>query len=85
MTLEDITPYHQGFELLVNAGTSWGLAPRGAVTLLARELAVPGQNSLRFGDRGDLAQGLLPQLLAQLSKGGALCVGEWHSSWDLVA
>ena len=65
---------NQGLQLRVYLGTAWGLALLGAVKFLGHELAVPGENGVGLDDGGDFLEGLLAQLLADLSQRLALAV-----------
>jgi hypothetical protein len=46
---------------------------------------MPGQNRIGFDDGGDFFQGLLAELLTNLSESSALGVGELYASFNLVA
>jgi hypothetical protein len=77
-------PHYQILDLLTDAGTSNRRARQG-VNRLVHELTMPSEDGVGLRNRGDLCQSLLPELLPQLGEGGALGVGEWHPSCDLVA
>jgi hypothetical protein len=46
---------------------------------------MPGENGVGFDDGGDFFQGLLAELLAELSQGLALGVGELNTPRNLLA
>ena len=46
---------------------------------------MPGENRVGFDDGGDFFQGLLAELLAELSQGLALGVGELNTPLNLLA
>ena len=76
---------HQGCQLLVDLRTAWSLPLQGAVTLLGDQGAVPGEDGVRFDDRGDFLQGFLAQLLANLGQGLALAIAQAYTTFALVA
>jgi len=76
---------YQRLHFLVDHGAPWGCALYRAVKLLRDEFAVPGENRVRFDDVSHFLQGLLPQLVADLSERLALAVTEVHASCELVA
>ena len=57
----------------------------GAVELLRNELAVPGQNGVRFDHVSHVLQGFLPQLLANHGEGLPLAITQADSTFDLRA
>src|SRR5437879_13305587 len=61
--------HDQGLQLWVNGGTPWDVALCGAITLLGYKCAVPAEDRLGLDDGGDVLQGLLSQLLANLREG----------------
>jgi hypothetical protein len=77
-------PHYHILDLLTDAGTSNRRARQG-VNRLVHELTMPGEDGVGLRNCGDLCQSPLPELLPQLGEGGALGVGEWHPSCDLVA
>ena len=55
----------------------------GAVELAGNEAAVPGEDGIGFGDKGDLLEGTTTEPLADLSESGSLGIGKAHSGWKL--
>src|SRR5438128_1985103 len=76
---------NQRFELLVDFGTAWRLPLLGAVKLVGDQFAVPGEDRVGFDDLGHFLQGLLAQLVADLSQGLALAITQPYPSLDLIA
>ena len=58
--------HDQGLQLRVDPGAARSLTLLGAIKLLGDQFAVPGEDSVRFDDRGDFRQRFLAQLLADL-------------------
>ena len=76
---------HPIFDFFVDAGTTQRVSLRGAIELLGHQLAMPSQDSVRFGRLGDFLKCLLPQFLADLGQGDAFGIAEVETSLDLVA
>jgi hypothetical protein len=53
--------------------------------LLIDELAVPGEDRVGLGNRRNLFQGLLTQLLTKLSEDATIAVTELYTTADLLA
>jgi len=51
---------------------------------LSHQLAMPGENGVRFDDGSDLFQGLPSELFTDCSKGSTLGVRELNASFNLV-
>ena len=66
-------------------GPAYTLGGLRGVSLLVSELAVPGEDRLRLGNRGDFLQGLLTQLGTKLSKFPALVVSQLYATVNLMA
>jgi len=45
--------HNQILQLLLDAGSTQGLALLGAIEFLGRQLAIPAQNGIRLGSLGD--------------------------------
>jgi hypothetical protein len=69
----------------VDFGTAWRLPLLGAVELLGDQCAVPAEHRLGLDDLGHALEGLLAQLLANLSQGFSLAITQAYATFDLVA
>jgi len=78
-------PEHKFFNLGIDSGPSRIGAMRGAVELLGDQLAMPGQDRIRFNDRGDFLERLSAELFTNLGSRHAFGVGKLNASRDLVA
>src|SRR5437667_257783 len=76
---------HHGFNLMVNSGPASPLGGLRGGRLLGSELAVPSEDRLGLGKRGDFLQGLLTQLGTKLSKFLALVVSQLYATGHLMA
>jgi hypothetical protein len=77
-------PHHEIFDLFRNARTASRLRGLGTIALPIRACAVPGKDSVGLGNRRNLCQGLLTQLLADLSECLAIALCELHATTDLL-
>ncbi len=56
-----------------------------AIKLLGDQFAVPAEDGVRFDDRGDVCQGFLAQLVADLRQGLALAITQPYTALELIA
>jgi hypothetical protein len=77
-------PHHESFDLFRNARTANRLRGLGTIALPIRACAVPSKDGIGLGNCRNLCQGLLVQLLANLSKGLAIIICELHATLDLL-
>src|SRR5215813_12061185 len=75
---------HQGLQLWVNGGTSWSLAPLGAVELLGHQCTVPAENRVGLDDRRHVLQSLLAKSVANLRQGRAFAVAQPDTPCELA-
>src|SRR6266446_9169552 len=78
-------PHHQVFDLSIDARTANRRLGLGTIALLMRKHAVPSEDGVGLGNRRHRFQGLLAQLLAQLSERFAVAVRELDATSDLRA
>jgi hypothetical protein len=78
-------PHHEVFDLFVNARTADRLMNLGTITLLVRERAVPGEDSIGLGNRRDLLECFPTQLLTKLIQGATVAITQRHATRDLLA
>ena len=76
---------NQGFEVLINLGSSSRLALPRAITFLGDQCAVPAENRIGFDESGNLLQGLLAQRLTDVSQCLAFAITQPEASLDLVS
>jgi len=76
---------HHGFNLVVNSGPAYPLGGLRGGRLLVSERAVPSEDRIGLGNRGDFLQGLLPQLGTKLSKFLAFVVSQLYATGHLMA
>jgi hypothetical protein len=77
-------PHHEVFNLSLNARTANRLRGLGTIALPVRACAVPSQDGVGLGNRRNLCQGLLAQLLANLGECLAIAIRELHTTSDLL-
>ena len=77
-------PHHEVFDLFLNARTADRLQGLGTIALPTRACAVPGKNGVGLGNRRNLCQGFLAQLLAKLGECCAIAIRELHPTVDLL-
>jgi hypothetical protein len=77
-------PHHEVFDLFHNARAANRLRGLGTIALPIRACAVPGKDGVGLGNRRNLCQGLLTQLLADLSECFAIAIRELHATTDLL-
>src|SRR5438128_1103243 len=75
----------QVFELLVDTGSPHGLSLLRTIEFLRHQLTMPGENRVGFDDGGDFCQGLLAELLDDLSQDRAFGVGPLNTPRNLLA
>jgi hypothetical protein len=51
--------------------------------ICGRPAAVPSEDGIGFGDKGDLLQGTATEALADLSESGSLGIGKAQSGWKV--
>jgi hypothetical protein len=77
--------YHEGLELLSNAGTSNRRARLAGVTLLGTQFPVPGEDRIRLRNRCDLFERFPTKFLTDLSEGLTVAIAQLHATVDLLA
>src|SRR6266511_2908719 len=77
--------HHQVLHFLVDRGASRRLALLRAVTLLGHELPVSAKHHVGLDDLGNVLEGWLPQLLADVGQRLAFAIRQAHTARDLVA
>jgi hypothetical protein len=77
--------YSASTDLFANSAAPTGPAKNviGAVKFAGNEPPVPGEDSIRFGDTGDLLKCRPAEPLADFSQGGSLGIGKAHSGWKM--
>ena len=77
--------YHEGLELLSNAGTSNRRARLSSVTLLGTQFPVLGEDRISLRHRCDLCERFPTQSLSNLSKGLTVAITQLHTTVKLLA
>src|SRR2546423_13347351 len=70
---------------MVNSGPAYTLGGLRRGSLLVSELAVPSEDRIGLGNRGDFLQSLFTQLGTKLSKFLALVVSQLYATGHLMA
>src|SRR5215467_5318965 len=77
--------YHQVLYFLVDRRATGSIAVFGAIKLLGHKLPVPSENGVRLDDCRHVLEGLLAELLANLSERFALAITQPYAPFDLVS